>query len=344
MSNSKPVWRKSFKTIAFTLLGAFILFMVFRKTDFNQLLSEASEAKFFWIVLALVVGAWGHWIRAARWTLMLDSMDYKVTTYPGFLSVISGYLINLAIPRAGELSRCALMGQVTGVPVQTLVGTVVTERIIDLIMTVLIIFSVLLLQFQLLYDFTRINFLTPLSTKLNSLIQSDYFSIIVVFIVLIFVLILWFILKKKAVKPTNENKWILLLKGFAKGIKSVFTLKKPILFIVYTFGIWFTYFLSTVCIMQAFEFTASMTLITGLSILMFSTLGVIAPAPGGVGSIYTTKLGLIEIYNLPDSQATTFASILFFTQVVGFVILGTFALIQLGIMKSKAKLNESTRI
>jgi uncharacterized protein (TIRG00374 family) len=343
--------KKLLKNIVFTILGALILFLVFRKTDFNTLWKDIALTKKEWIIAALIVGAWGHWIRASRWSIMLKSMDYHVKTYPGFLTVLSGYLINLAIPRAGEVSRCALMSQVTGVPANTLIGTVVTERIIDLVMTIIIIFSVLSLQYTLLSDFTYQYFLSPMLDKWNAWNPSPL-AIILLFAVPMAVMVLFVVLRRKKQKSSPKkttdmasqdvidlkpSRWMSLIEGFLKGIKSILQLKQPLLFILYTFAIWGTYLMSTYCITQAFEFTAEGGILMSLSVLLFSTIGVILPAPGGVGSIYTTGLGLQEIYGYSEPKATVFASVLFFSQVIGFVILGTFSLIHLSLMKNKAK-------
>jgi uncharacterized protein (TIRG00374 family) len=331
----KPKTKKILKTSTFTLIGAFVIFLIFRNTDFSQLYNNAKQANVFWLIAAMMVGMLGHWIRAARWKIMLNSLNYKVKTYPGFLSVISGYFINLAIPRAGEISRCALMSGVSGVPVQTLIGTVVTERIIDLIMTVFIIFSVLFLQFDLLFEFTNRTLFTPLMDKLNPIVSNGLFWPIFIVALIIFFLGIRFLLFKRKKYEPGQSKLTALLKGFADGLQSIFKLKNPTYFIIMTFGIWFTYLLSTFCILQAFIFSTGEGLLKALSVLLFSTIGVIIPAPGGVGSIWVTQNGLIEIYNYTLENATLIGSMLFFVQVIGFVILGTFALIHLGILKNK---------
>lgn len=329
--------KKLLRIVFFALIGVIVLFLVFRNIDWYKFLQGVSEAKLSWILLAMVVGALGHWIRAARWTIMLRSIGYNsAKTYPGFLSVLAGYFINLAIPRAGEISRCALMGDVCKIPVQKLIGTVVTERIIDLLMTAFIVALVLWLQFELLYGFTNNNIFIPLSDKFKAFYEFSLFYPIIIGVAFIgFVLYALFKKKQKA-NNQKENKIFRFITGILDGVKSVFQLNQPILFTLQTFGIWLTYLGSTICILQAFSFTEAEGISTGLSVLLFSTIGVIVPAPGGIGSIWTTQNGLIEIYGYSLEHATLFASLLFFTQVIGFIILGTFALVHLSILKSKS--------
>lgn len=332
----KPQTKKALRIIIFALVGVFLLFLVFRNIKWNDFYNGIKQADIRWVIAAMIIGAYGHWLRAARWTIMLKSIGYSnAQTYPGFLSVLAGYFINLAIPRAGEISRCALMGDVCKIPVQKLIGTVVTERIIDLLMTGLIVILVLWLQFDLLYDFTDKNILTPLSNKFNAFYQfSLFYPIIIGAVIVSFVV--FYILKKRAKSRTKkENKLINFITGILDGAKSIIRLNHPFMFILQTFGIWLTYLGSTICILKAFSFTHAEGFFTGLSVLLFSTIGVIVPAPGGIGSIWTTQNGLMEIYNYSLEHATLFAGLLFFTQVIGFILLGTFALIHLSILKNK---------
>lgn len=333
-----PQSKKIIRITIFSLIGALVLFLVFKNINWKQFLQGLKQANLFWIGTAMIVGALGHWIRAARWTIMLKSIGYNsARTYPGFLSVLAGYLINLAIPRAGEISRCALMGDVCKIPVQKLIGTVVTERIIDLLMTVLIVVLVLWLQFDLLFDFTDKNILTPLSQKFKSFYEFGlFYPIVLSIIALVFVGYYWIVRRKKNKLNTQEGKLIGFVNGIIEGAKSILKLNKPVIFTLQTFAIWFTYLGSTISILKAFGFSQSEGFFTGLSVLLFSTIGVIVPAPGGVGSIWTTQNGLMEIYGYSLEHATLFASLLFFTQVIGFIILGTFALIHLSIMKNKS--------
>ncbi|MBX2986098.1 MAG: flippase-like domain-containing protein [Bacteroidia bacterium] len=332
-----PQSKKIIRITIFSLIGALVLFLVFRNINWKQFLQGLKQANLFWIGTAMIVGALGHWIRAARWTIMLKSIGYNsARTYPGFLTVLAGYLINLAIPRAGEISRCALMGDVCKIPVQKLIGTVVTERIIDLLMTVLIVVLVLWLQFDLLFDFTDKNILTPLSQKFKSFYEfSLFYPIVLCIVAFVFAGYYWIVRRKKNKLNSQEGKLIGFVNGIIEGAKSILKLNKPVIFTLQTFAIWLTYLGSTISILKAFEFSQSEGFFTGLSVLLFSTIGVIVPAPGGVGSIWTTQNGLMEIYGYSLEHATLFASLLFFTQVIGFIILGTFALIHLSIMKNK---------
>jgi uncharacterized protein (TIRG00374 family) len=326
------------KFIVFTGIGVLVVYLVFRNINFEKFFEGLKQAHLFWIVVAMLTGIAGHWIRAARWSLLLSSMGYRAPIYPGFLSVISGYFINLAIPRAGELSRCTLMSSVTGIPVQKLIGTVVTERILDLVMTALIVLLVLSLQFDILFGFTT-ELLAPLITKISSLSNNTFFyPVLFLFFLLGIGAILFLQRQQKLHKQHNknassQNRIVLFLIGIWEGVKSIFSLHKPFLFILETLAIWVSYLLSTYFILKAFPFTEAEGLLTSLSVLLFSTIGVIVPAPGGIGSVITTQNGLMEIYQYPMEEATLFAFVLFFTQVVGFILLGTFAMIHLSIMK-----------
>jgi glycosyltransferase 2 family protein len=327
--------KKTIRFFVFLIVGVFILYLVFRKTDFETMLDGLYHANILWIVLAMTVGLFSHWIRASRWRIMIESLGYNGSTYKGFLSVISGYFVNLGVPRAGEITRCALMSSVTEVPVEKLIGTVVTERIIDLIMTVLIVFLVLFVQFDQLYGFAYELAFEPLLNKLAIWSSSwIFYTAIAVFVAFS----IWVGIKlfgKKAKSKRKLGKFAKIQEGFADGIKSVFALNKPWLYLFYTFAIWFCYFLTTFLVFKAFGFTSHESPAVALAVLLFSTLGVIVPAPGNVGAVYAIQNGMMEVYKYGENEATLFASVLFFGQVALFVVFGILSFLQLSILKRR---------
>ena len=113
----------------------------------------------------------------------------------------------------------------------------------------------------------------------------------------------------------------------AADIKSIFTLKKPILFIAYTFGIWVCYLLTTYSILMAFDFTEHLGVDGALSTLVFSTIGVIIPAPAGGAAIYSIYFGLNQIYSIPIDQAKAIAIVMFSSSIIMIIIAGTISYI-----------------
>ena len=106
-----------------------------------------------WIALSMLCGILSHLARSLRWNTLIKPMGYTASVWGSFHAVILGYLVNMAIPRAGEITRPAALSKTEKIPFNKLVGTVVAERVVDLIITLLLALAIFFLQFGLIADF-----------------------------------------------------------------------------------------------------------------------------------------------------------------------------------------------
>jgi len=307
----------------FAVVGALIIYSIYNSFDYNAFKTNIQNANVFYIILSVSGGVVAVLLRALRWQLILKPMGYNPSLSNAYHSTMSGYLVNLGIPRTGEVYRCAVLAKTENIPVNVLVGTVVSERILDLIMLVLVITSSVLLQFDLLYGFIYDNLLIKL-------IQN---KILLSIVLGVFVLGIIFLLKNKSLWK-SEGKIANIFKGFANGLKSVFNLEKPFLFTVYTLGIWICYWIMTTFVLLAFDYTNSLGGVGGLCVLVFSSLGVIIPAPGGIATIKSVEIGLSQIFKFTISQANAVGMVLFFSNFLMIILAGS---ISFGIMAFRTK-------
>jgi uncharacterized protein (TIRG00374 family) len=269
-------------------------------------------AKIQYVILSVSLGVLAVFLRALRWQLLLDPMGYKTKLSNAYHATMSGYLVNLGIPRSGEVSRCAMLAKTDKVPLNVLVGTVLSERILDLVMLGLVVFGAVVLQFDLLYGYIYENVIVKIKDN----------GLVLIFVSIIGVLGLFFVLNAKRFFKADSGLGKIFL-GFFDGIKSVFTLKKPILFIAYTLGIWVCYWLTTYAILMAFDFTNHLGVAGSFSTLVFSTLGVIIPAPAGGAAIYSIYIGLNQIYSISIDQAKAIAIVMFSSNIIMIIVAGT---------------------
>lgn len=304
------------KYLIFASIGVLIVYFIQRNFTFEEFLKNLSLAKIQFVLLSVFVGVVAVFIRALRWRLLLDSMGYKTKLSNAYHATMSGYLVNLGIPRSGEVSRCAMFSKTDKVPLNVLVGTVVSERVLDLVMLLLVVLSAVFLQFDLLYNYIYENLFVKIINN----------AVLLSIVVLIMLAGLIFVFKaKKILKPESGLGKIFI--GFFEGIKSIFKLKNPFLFIVYTLGIWICYWLMTYTILLAFDFTEHLGPAGGLSTLVFSTLGVIVPAPAGSATIYSIYFGLNQIYSIGIDQAKAISIVLFSSNVIMIILAGTISYI-----------------
>ena len=188
-----------------------------------------------WLLLMAFVYTVSHLVRAERWRLVLLALGNKTTLNKSFLSLMVGYLVNLVIPRGGEVSRCYNMYKLEKIPVEVSFGTVVMERIVDLLCLVILIAISFILESQKLFAFID-------TLPINIQAGSSKLVIILCFgaSMLIFAGILYWLIRKN--KKVN-NLAIKLWNGFKGGLLSVFKLESKGLFAFYSVVIWLLYFL-----------------------------------------------------------------------------------------------------
>ena len=128
------------KFLSFFILGIVLFWLVYKDQDINRIKSILSnEVNYFWIVVSVFLGLLSHISRSIRWNLIIEPLGHKPRLLNTFLSVMIGYLMNLALPRMGEISKCGVLSRYEKIPFTKLIGTVVLERLIDVLVLLLIL-------------------------------------------------------------------------------------------------------------------------------------------------------------------------------------------------------------
>jgi len=323
--------------IFFLGLGFVLLWLSFHKLDMKLLWKEIESADYKWLALAIGFAALSHIARAARWNLLINSMGYKTRLSTTFFSVMVGYMANTAVPRMGEFMRCGVLSKKEKIPFNALFGTVISERLFDMLVLLIIIFLVVIFQVELVGSFLSKIF-KPL---FHSASANITFLVVSLFLVILsFVLIIWllYVYKEKIKKLPFYQKVRLFLDGLWSGIKTVLKMKQKWLFIFYTVIIWFLYALMTWVPTKMYAETSSLTFIDGVTLLAISSLGIVAPVPGGIGAYHIiVKSFLHSVYGINQIVAGSFAAINHAGQTLFNVFMGIFSYFLLGILSKKQK-------
>lgn len=265
------------------------------KTDFLWKAWEKSN-KFYLMLMAVTVMI-SHVLRAERWRMLLKPTGNQISFSGSFLSLMIGYLVNLAVPRGGELSRCYNLYKLEKTPVEVSFGTVVVERIIDVICLVTLIALSFFVEWKKLKAFIDS---LELPTRSGSSISP--WAILIPVGIAAFAAML-FLLRK------NE-KFRKVLSGFKEGLLAVFQLKNKGLFIFYSIAIWALYFLMSYLVLKAFTETQELGVSAVLTLFAIGSIAMAVPLPGGAGSYHTlVPMGLVALYNLPQADAIAFVFI-----------------------------------
>lgn len=323
------------KYLILLVAGIGLLFIAFKGQDFTKLILDLQKANYNWIFASILVGAMAHILRAYRWRMMINTLGYgRPALLNTILAVFTGYLANLAFPRMGEVSRCGVLHKTDNIPLVKLIGTVVAERIIDVLMLFLITLAGILIQFNLLSEFIYKNVLI----KLNS--QSAGSGVLMLTILLISLIIAAIVLIIRKMRPGIFLKIFDLISDIQSGILSVRTINYKGLFIFYSLSIWGLYGLSAYLSFFALKSTAELGFIEAISTLIFSSFAMIAPVQGGIGAYHWMVSEGLTIYGIAKSDGLTYALITHSAQTLIVLLGGSISLIMLFIRSSKVKENE----
>jgi hypothetical protein len=246
-----------------------------------------------------------------------------------------GYFVNLLLPRMGEISRCGILKRTDDVPITTSLGTVVAERIIDVISVFFVIALTLLLEFQQLKDFF-FGFVTSTFENFNFLNLLMILGIIGV-VILIIVLLVWTRREK-----LGQYSLFQKIKAFAqellKGLTSTRRLNNRTGFWVSTVLLWILYYLMSYTVFFTLPETSHLGLLAGLAVLTMGSLGMAAPVQGGIGTFHVLVSGVLVLYGISEPDGVLFATLTHGIQTLSFVVFGGISfLISMLISRRKAK-------
>jgi uncharacterized protein (TIRG00374 family) len=317
------------KYTAFTSLGVLMFWLVYRDQDFSQYWYRLkNEVNYAWIILALFLGLLSHISRTLRWQIALEPLGEKPKTSNTFMAVMIAYFMNLVLPRMGEFVRCGLLSKYEKIPFAKLFGTVVTERIADMIVLLFLTLLMVILNFSTVVDFGRQN--PEVMEKINSLVTSPILwggLAIAVIGVLLFL--------KFSKKVSNKNKIQEILNGFIEGIKSVFAMKRYKAYIAHSILIWVLYYLMFYVTFFSLNITKDLGPLAALTTFVMASFGMLAPSQGGIGAWHFMAATTLGLFGVDFSDGKFFAFLSHTSTNALIIILGAICLIILPIVNRK---------
>jgi uncharacterized protein (TIRG00374 family) len=332
---------KVLRFILFFGLALLLLYFAFRGIDLADLWNDFKSARYGWIFPSLLFAALGFISRAYRWNLLIEPLGYKPSLKNTFLSLMVGYLANYAFPRIGEITRCAVLAKAEKIPADKLLGTVIIERIIDVIMVFLLLSVLLIGRYDFFGDFLQQNLLAPTWNTLRGFSEkSVVFWIVLSVIIAILALLIYLIFRTRP----DSNPLILksrkIIKGLISGIQTVYKMKRSWEFILHSILIWVAYWLMTYVAVFLLPATSDLKLIDGLYILVIGSFGFIAPVQGGIGAFHwIVSVGLM-IYGISKEDGLAFATILHGSQSLCTIFMGSLSMLLLFLQRKKTKVSD----
>ena len=322
------------KFIIFFGIGLFFVYWFLLKLESDQrkaIWQSFLEANWWWVAAVVVASLLSHYARAERWKLLFKPLGIIPSRNNIFGSVIVAYLANLAFPRLGEVMRCATLKTSENIPLEKSLGTVVTERLFDMLAFAAILLLGLLVMFgqakDWLYD--------TLSKKYASL-PSIWLIIVIAAVLAITTIVLYRKYRSNWMKYKLFAKIDHIVVGATDGLRSIFRLKKRdlALFLIYSICIYTLYIMGGWLIFQAFKETAGLGLRAAFVVYIFGSAGMMI-SQGGLGAYPVLVWQALAIYGISEVSGLSCGWLLWGVQQATVIVLGLGYMIYFSLKKRK---------
>jgi glycosyltransferase 2 family protein len=327
-----PLRKKVFsilQVILFLGLGVFLAWLSLNsigKEGMAKMKDSLVHARYWLIVPTFLLLILSHWSRAVRWKVLMEPLGHQPRVSNTFFAVMAGYLVNLGIPRMGEVVKCTILARYEKVPADKLVGTIVAERAFDLICLLIVFGFTLLLDYDVFIRMTSSDALKQYFLNAEGGFSYNKILIIVAGFAA-FIVLMRYIFRR-----FGNNPVIARIRGFSRGIyaglTSVRFLKRKGLFFFHTFLIWFLYLASTRLAFLALGASSHLGMDAAFTVLFFGSLGMMA-TPGGIGAYPWIVAQALVLHQLDEPNANALSWLMWSVQTAVTILLGIVSLVLL---------------
>lgn len=311
---------------------------MYRDFDFKNVSRVVlHEMDWTWMLLSFPFGILAQMFRGWRWQMSLNPIGEYPRASTSINSIFLSYAVSLVVPRIGEFARCGVLKRYDGVSFTKALGTVVTERIIDSLLVLAI--TLLTLFFQLrVFDrfFSR--------TGTNIEIMFDRFSttgyVVTAVCAVAVLILLWYLLRRFSI----YNKVKCTISGLMQGVFSLRGVKNMPLYVLFTLGIWVSYFLHYYLTFFCFEATSGLGMACALVTFIVGSIAVIVPTPNGAGPWHFAVKTMLILYGVGETDALYFVLIVHSVQTLLVILLGIYAWMALAFTKKRKRGAEAVTV
>ena len=299
-------------------LGIFLIWYVFidfTDTQLAELKTYFKNANYGYVVISVSLSIFSHLSRAYRWSFMLEPLGYKPKLANNFMTIAVAYVMNIFIPKSGEVTRAILLDKYEMIPFEKGFGTIISERIIDLLFLLAFTVAAILMKYDILY--TYVTDLIPVQK-------------LVIIGVIGLVMLTAGYLSLKYLKFDFIVKIKTFINGLKEGVLSVLTMKKKMTFIFHTFLIWGLYVLSFYAATLALNETSNIAFSTLIITFVVGSF-TFAFTNSGFGTYPAAVAGILTLFAIEITVGTAFGWIVWTSNIASILLIGVTSLIALPI-------------
>lgn len=299
-------------------LGVFLIWYIYQSFTPEQLAETKkyfSDANYGFVILSVALSVLSHISRAYRWNFMLQPLGYRTKLANNFMAISVAYLMNIFIPKSGEVSRGIILDKYEGVPFQKGFGTIISERIVDLIFLFFFTVLALAIKFDALYGY---------------LMESVPASILYLLIFGILFIAVSIPLYIKFSKSNINKKLKNFIIGLKEGVFSIVKMEKKLPFLLHTCAIWGLYLLSFYTALYALPETTNIPFGTIIITFVVGSF-TFAFTNSGFGTYPAAVAGILVVFGVAKTVGTAFGWIVWISSIASIVFFGVLSLVLLPI-------------
>lgn len=301
------------------LLGLALVIYTYNKftpEQLEEIKQQFKNADYFYIYISLLISALALWSRGYRWKYAMDHLGYKPKISTNVMAVCIGYFINMSIPRSGEVSRALILKKYEDVPFDKAFGTIIAERVVDTFFLLSFIGLAFFLEFDVLKAFVLDKI--PVQKLVLILVTGTF---LMIGIILVF--------RYSTLKPVVIIKQ--KITGLLDGVFSIWKMEKKWAFLFHSLLIWVSYFCMFYITIFALPETSNLSLST--VVISFIVGGIaITLTNSGFGAYPFLMAEILLLYNVPETAGTAFGWLVWTSQTLMVVILGTLSFLLLPVL------------
>lgn len=290
-------------------LGVYLTLYTYNQFSSQQILEIKGyfqHANYSYILLALVIAVFGNMSRAYRWKYSLDHLGYPTNFATNYMAINICYLLNLTVPKSGEISRAVVLKKYNNIPFDKAFGTIVAERIVDMLVLLLFILTAFFVQFSVVKSFV-----------LDKIPTEKALIILGLLVVLgLGVLALFYYSTHQFIQKIKEK-----LAGLREGVSSLIYMKNKGWYLAHTFFIWVSYVLMFYCTLFALPQTSSIPFGAVVTAFVVGSIA-IAFTNSGFGSYPFMIAKILAVYGIAETAGNAFGWIVWSSQMFLVLLLG----------------------
>ena len=333
--------QKLIKVLLPLAFGIGIVWFILQKVDMQLLIDTVkSGINWTWVVISWAFALLANVVRGIRWRQQLRTVGVNPSLHEMSISFFGNYGMNLVFPRLGEFWRCNYIAQNNRKPFSTIAGTILSERLCDILCSSFLILLALVLEGRVLVKFffddeSKAEAIAAAGGEVRPTTNAVMPTWAWVLVVLVTLFVLARVFRPKLRKMSFYQSLVSIGKNMWHGFLSLKDLPNVWSYVFWSALIWFLYFLNTLTQFYFFDFTSHLGLLACLTVFVMGTMSQLLPIQGGLGAWQAMVIFALLQYGIDNQHAIIFAVVAWILEQAFVLLMGLYAFVAVAIKKNK---------